>query len=167
MKRLLRSARRLGLPLTVAVGVAWFLFLRPPLLGGSTGYIIVAGHSMEPHFYTGDLAILRKHGRYRIGAVVAYQVRGGVIIHRIVGGSAREGYVVKGDNKPHVDFSRPTPANIVGTVWLRVPKVGLAITTLRNRRNLPMVAGLVAFAAALSISLRSGGRGRPVPGEQP
>src|SRR3972149_4373118 len=72
--------------LTAAVFGAWFFAFRPGFLGGPAGYVIVAGKSMEPALYTGDLVITRKQPEYRPGDTVAFRVEGGIVIHRIVGG---------------------------------------------------------------------------------
>ena len=61
----------------------------------------------------------------------------------------RHGYLVQGDNRRYRDDWRPTPANIVGSVWLRVPKVGLVIAVARERQYLPVIAALVGFVWVL------------------
>jgi signal peptidase len=136
----------------------WF---RPGLLGGSTHYILVSGHSMEPTLWTGDLAILRKQETYGKGDIVAFQVEnGGVVIHRIVGGDAKKGYVPRGDNRDTVDFWRPKPANIGGKMWFHIPKIGIAVTMMRAPQNLPVVAALAGFLAVLT---GGGGKNRRAP----
>lgn len=149
-----RVLRLGGLSLTLALAAVWFVFLRPTFMGGSTAYILVSGISMEPTLYTGDLAILRKQDAYAVGDVIAFQVEGGVVIHRIVGGDAKSGYVPRGDNRDSDDMWRPTPNNIGGRMWFHVPKVGLAIAVLRQKQNLPVFA---AFAGAFLV-LAGGGK---------
>lgn len=66
MKKLLTLA-----PLLLLLG--GFLFLRPPLLGGATSYVIVTGRSMQPTLRTGDLVLARSRASgYTVGDVVAY-----------------------------------------------------------------------------------------------
>ena len=102
--RLLSGA--LGLAL---VGLLWFLFA-PTALGGSTTYVVTDGVSMEPHFHSGDLALVRGESDYRVGQIVAYHniQLGTVVLHRII---ARDGsrYVFKGDNNNFTDFEHPAP----------------------------------------------------------
>lgn len=119
---------------------------------------------MQPTLYTGDLAILRKQDTYAVGDVVAFQVEGGVVIHRIVGGNAREGYVMKGDNRAEKDLWRPKPSNIGGRMVIHIPKVGLLIAVARNKQNLPIVVGLFAFVAVLvgGLKRRPAKRAAPV-----
>ncbi len=144
------SSRRLvavlaGLPLTVALGVAWFVLLRPVTLGGPAGYVIVSGPSMEPTFDSGDLAITQRRASYAVGEIVAFETGGGLVIHRIIGGDASTGYEVRGDNRDQPDFWHPRPADIVGAVWIRVPGTGNVIALLRQPPTLAGLAAAVAF----------------------
>src|SRR5438132_13176147 len=141
--------RRAGLFLVVTVAAAWFFVLRPPFLGGGTAYVIVAGHSMEPTFYTGDLVLLHRQHGYRVGEIVAYRVADGTVIHRIVGGDARQGYFTKGDKRPYRDDWRPRPASIDGARWLRIPKAGFVLNVLRRPGMLAVLAALVVFVSLL------------------
>jgi signal peptidase len=158
-----RLARLTGLPLTAALLVVWFILLRPLTLGGPAGYIIVAGHSMEPSFWTGDLAITQRQATYAIGDVVAFSTEGGQVIHRIVGGDAVTGYEVRGDNKERPDLWRPRPDSIVGKVWLQVPQVGTLLVFVRQPAILAGLAAAIAFFLAFTASpVRWPGR-RPAP----
>ena len=141
--------RRASFVLIVAAAAAWFFLLRPPLLGGSTTYVIVAGHSMEPTFYTGDLVVLRRAHGYRRGEIVAYRVGGGTVIHRIVAGDPRRGFVTRGDNRPYSDLWRPRPHAIDGTVWFRIPKLGFVVNRLRRPDALALLVGLFVFVTIL------------------
>jgi signal peptidase len=148
--------RHLGL-LLVAIGLAaWFVALRPTALGGPASYIFVSGTSMEPTLATGDLVVLQRGDRYAIGDIIAFEVpdgqpgAGALVIHRIVGGSADEGFVMRGDNKPAPDEWRPTEDRVAGRLWLRVPGAGAAVATLRQPAVFASVlAGLVVFFIVL------------------
>jgi len=133
--------------LTAAVFGAWFFAFRPGFLGGPAGYVIVAGKSMEPALYTGDLVITRKQPEYRPGDTVAFRVEGGIVIHRIVGGSAEEGFLVQGDNKDSPDSWRPGPSEIVGRQWLHLPGKGRWLATARQPQNFAvLVGGMAGFS---------------------
>jgi hypothetical protein len=96
LKRSLRDA-----PLMLAIGgfLAWFIVLGPSVIGGPATYLFVSGTSMEPTLSTGDLVIARRAETYEVGDIVAFHVpqdaegvaRGGLVIHRIAGGSATDG----------------------------------------------------------------------------
>jgi signal peptidase I len=145
----------------VALGMAFLVFARAGFVASPVSYVVVSGHSMEPTFHTGDVVILARAGAYRKGEVIGYEVpKGGpgaglVIIHRIVGGNAREGFIVRGDNKQFADPWRPRPRDIVGREQMMVPKVGLATTYIRSRLGLALIAGLITIVIAL------GGGGAP------
>lgn len=115
-------------------------------------YVIVAGQSMEPSLHTGDLVLARRQDGYRRGDVVAYKVPAGepgaasIIIHRIVGGSADDGWVIQGDNKEEPDFWRPTDAQISGKRWLLVPGAGHLLVLLRSPVAFALAASMMVFA---------------------
>jgi signal peptidase I len=153
--------------LTVAVAVAWFLLLRPPFLGGPAGYVMVSGTSMLPKYHDGDLIIVHRQDTYRRGDIVAYHVpkgdpaAGSQVIHRIIGGSARKGYVVEGDNRTSPDLWHPKPSNIAGKAWLQVPGGGRVIAFLRS----PLV--LASLAAGVVFALFAGGTATRRKDEEP
>jgi len=146
-----------NLLLLVATGLflAWFLLLRPMSLGGPATYVRVSGISMEPTLSGGDLAVVRKHGSYASGDIVAFRVRGGVVIHRIVDGTAH-GFVTQGDNKDAVDPWRSTADDIVGRMWFSVPRAGLLLALLQQPLALAALAGGLATVLVLS-----GGQDKP------
>jgi signal peptidase I len=139
----------------VAVAVAFLVLGRAGFVNSPVSYVVVAGHSMEPTFHTGDVAILVRAGAYRKGEIIGYEVpKGGpgaglIVIHRIVGGNAREGFIMRGDNKQFADPWRPRPRDIVGTERLMVPKIGLATRYVRSRLGLALLAGFITVAIAL------------------
>jgi signal peptidase I len=152
-----------GLPLTMALLGAWFLFLRPVTLGGPAGYVIVAGVSMEPTFHTGDLAITQRRAAYDVGDVVAFSTEGGVVIHRIVGGDADQGFTMQGDNREQPDLWRPRPNDIVGATWILIPGAGRALAFVRQPAILASLAASVAFFLAFTAGPIWPRRRRPAP----
>lgn len=162
----LAARRRLtalaGLSLTLAVCAAWFVLFRPVPLGGPAGYIIVTGHSMEPTFYTGDLAITQRQASYAIGDVVAFETEGGVAIHRIVGGDVLGGYRVKGDNNQLPDAWSPTPSSIIGRAWIWLPQVGSVLAFVGQPASLAGLAAAIAFFLVFTAGpVRIAGHRRP------
>jgi signal peptidase len=152
----LRRARQILVTAAfVAVVVAWAVFLRPQYVGGSAGYVTVSGTSMEPELHTGDIVLVRRRESYRVGDVVAYRVPAGepaagrVVIHRIIGGSASAGYVMRGDNRDSNDIWRPHPADVVGKQQVTVPGAGRAAGALLS----PFGLGLLAGSATIVLLL--------------
>jgi len=141
--------------LVVALVVGFLICARGGFLPSPVSYVVVSGHSMEPTFHTGDVVLLVRSGRYRRGEVIGYEVpKGGpgaglIVIHRIVGGNAREGFIMRGDNKQFADPWRPRPKDILGTERVMVPKVGLATRYVRSRAGLAALAGLITVVIAL------------------
>lgn len=150
-----------GMALAGCLLAAWFFLLRPEFLGGPAAFIIVSGRSMEPTLHTGDLVITRKQSEYRPGDVVALRVpkgdigEGSLVIHRIVGGSADEGFLTKGDNKPELDRYHPREGDIVGRQWLHLPGKGRWLATGRQPQNFAaLVGGIAAFSFLGGKTLR-------------
>ncbi len=143
--------------IVITLGIAFLVLGRAGFVGSPISYVVVSGHSMEPTFHTGDVVVLRASGSYRKGEVIGYKVPAGgpgaglIVIHRVIGGNAREGYLVRGDNKQFTDPWRPRPGDVVGHELLMVPKIGLAIRYIRS----PM--GFAALAALLTITIALGG----------
>jgi signal peptidase I len=158
-RRFLRRRQAIGLCLTALVFVTWALWLRPKPIGGRAGYIIVSGQSMLPTLRGGDLVAVRRQSTYRAGDVVTYRIaagefRGRRIIHRIVGGNAAEGFVMRGDNKHEDDLWHPRPSDIEGALWFRVPGAGRAVAVVRAPAVIAAAAGGFAFAFALTTQPR-------------
>jgi len=149
-RRLRRAALVVGFVFAVSVGALWFVALRPTGLGGPAGYIIVAGHSMEPTLVTGDLVITQRRSSYAVGDIVAFSTGGGLVIHRIVGGDAVRGYDVQGDSKERPDLWHPRPGQVVGSLWLHLPQAGTALALLRQPASLAAVSAALAFLFAFS-----------------
>ena len=117
------------------------------------GYVqarVVLTNSMQPTINPGDIVITANSTRVvpQVGSIIAYQARQfngtpvGVFTHRIIGGNAVDGWLMKGDNNPSPDIQKPKGADVLGTVILTIPKLGL----LFNRRLLftliPVLVGL-------------------------
>jgi signal peptidase I len=158
--------------LVLLAAVAW-LALAPTRIGGSTDYVTTTGDSMAPRFHTGDLALIRPADQYRVGDIVAYRSRvlNTVVLHRIIG---RDGprYVLKGDHNDFLDPTRPGAAELVGRLWLRVPRGGVVLAWL----HIPLIAALTGGAALLLLGAgprlrrrdrRRPGAPRPRQGERP
>lgn len=139
-----------------AVVAGWVVFLRPEVLGGSTTFVVVHGDSMRPRYTTGDLVVLRRDSAYHVHEVVAYRVprgqlgAGAIIIHRIVGGDATAGFVVKGDNNPAPDPWHPRASDIVGAEEWHVPSLGTVLARLRTPAVMAALAAGIAAAVVVS-----------------
>lgn len=142
-----------GTLLVAALG--WLFFLRPQVLGGPAAYVLVSGSSMQPTLSAGSLVIAFRQDEYQVGDVVVYQVPAGspaaghLVIHRIVGGSAESGYVLRGDNASGSDIWRPAPPDIIGRPEIVVPGVMPALLFARS----PIVAASAAAALAVYLLL--------------
>lgn len=153
----------------VLAGTAWLL-LAPQQFGGTAGYVIITGNSMEPGYHNRDLVIVRSDPPYNVGDVVAFHDAdlGRPVFHRIL---AREGsrFIMKGDNNGWTDSYSPRESEIIGRSWLQLAGVGDKILWLRLPLNMALAASLVGVGLALVLRYRPrptwrGGR-RPRPAQ--
>jgi len=139
----------------LAAAAAWFVFLRPQAIGGPAAYVLVSGESMEPTLEPGALVVAMHQDEYQVGDVVAYRIPAGdpaaglLVIHRIVGGSAESGFVMRGDNAAGSDLWRPTPVDILGRSQAVIPGAMPALLFARS----PIVAASAAAALAVYLVL--------------
>lgn len=151
-----RRVMRAGLLLLLAVA-AWLSW--PQSLGGRIAYIRVDGHSMDPTYGNGDLAVVRSQRSYTIGDPVTYRIpkgefgAGARVIHRIIGGDGIHGFVTKGDNRTIADQWRPRTSDVVGRVVTHVSGAGDRIATLATPVNLGgLLAGITVTMMLLPDS---------------
>ena len=118
------------------------LLLWPQRWGGSMTYVITRGVSMQPSFHAGDLAILRTSGTYDVGDVAAYRSDRlkTIVMHRILT-KGPAGYTFKGDNNDFVDPDVVTDKQLLGTLVLRLPKVGAGLRWLVDPLHLALGIG--------------------------
>lgn len=137
----------------VTLAILGWLYFAPTQIGGSTSYVITSGTSMEPLFHGGDLALVRPSDQYHVGEVVAYRstLLHIVVLHRIIGRAGRD-YVFKGDNNNFNDPTHPTRAELLGKLWLRVPRGGRVLVWLHT----PLVAAAVAALCAALLLFGTG-----------
>jgi signal peptidase I len=163
-----RTNKAAGIAILILVCLFWMQYLRPQSLGGNAGYVLVSGQSMEPRYHTGDLVLVEKQHAYHAGQLIAYRVpkgdpmAGAQVIHRIVGGDAKHGFIVRGDNRTAPDLWRPKPQDIVGSKALRFPG---AIVVLQYVRA-PLFLALLAAAFVFVHVLTGSGAARPAENDE-
>ena len=166
--------RTLSLLLFAALVAGWFVYLRPPVLGGSTAYVFVKGTSMEPKYHTGDLVLVRRRPSYEVGDIAAFTVaavgRGqNVVIHRVIAVEPDGTHILQGDNRDEPDPWHPTKDEIVGSPLLLLPRAGSWLSALAARPVfLALLCALIAGALVLTGDRDERARderrtGRPVP----
>ena len=123
--------------------LVWVMFA-PAQLGGRVTYVIVDGNSMEPNFQSGDLLLIRNRSDYGIGDAVTYRDAdlGKFVFHRIID-LGLDRFVLQGDNNTWIDPYQPTREEIIGKLWVHIPKLGKAIEWLRVPVNLATAVALL------------------------
>ena len=150
-----RTNKSAGIAFVILVCLFWAQDLRPQWAGGRAAYVLVSGKSMLPRYHTGDLVVVEKQATYHRGQLIAYRVpkgdplAGAQVIHRIIGGDARHGFIVKGDNRTAPDVWRPRPGDIVGAKALRVPNAIFILQFFRTPLFLALLAACFVFVQVL------------------
>src|ERR1044071_4262331 len=137
-KPLSLSAVMINLVLFAALVAVWIAFA-PTFIGGRASYVVVNGNSMEPGFHRGDLVIVRAASIYNVGDVVTYRNAelNAFVIHRIIA-IQQDHYIFKGDNNSWIDTYHPIREELIGKLWIHIPKLGKGMEWLR----LPIHMGL-------------------------
>lgn len=123
----------------------WILFA-PTHFGGKAAYVILSGNSMQPDFSKGDLVITHRQAQYQINDAVAYQHPTiGHVFHRIIAKNEENNFILKGDHNDWEDSYHPSEQEIVGKLWLHLPKLGKTLETLRA----PLIFAILSLAFVL------------------
>lgn len=133
----------------VAMIAIWLMFA-PVQAGGLASYVVVIGKSMEPRYHVGDLVIAHQQDTYQVGDAVVYRNEqlASFIFHRIIT-EDNERYTLQGDNNSWVDTYQPAKTEILGKLWLYVPRGGAAIKSFRNPY---MMAAFAAIFGAFLVN---------------
>jgi signal peptidase I len=126
----------------------------PTRLGGAVAYLTTNGTSMEPALHQGDLAAVRASSTYRVGDVVAYRSRllDTVVLHRIVA-IDHGSFTFKGDNNSWQDVEHPVALDLIGRLWLHIPRGGFVLGWMHTQALWP--AGIaIALGAAAQLEAR-------------
>jgi len=118
---------------------------------------IVLTASMSPAINPGDIILTAPPTKIapKKGDVVAYTGRRfdgasvGVFSHRIIGGDAASGFIVKGDANPSPDVQHPKIPDITGVVFFTIPFIGKFLTPRSLIVLVPLIFGFWLVMDAL------------------
>ncbi len=147
--------------------VAWVAVLAailtvvPATLEGDVTYVTTHGVSMLPRFHSGDLAVLTRTDTYKVGDVAGYEsaLLHTVVLHRIIavnGGT----YRFKGDHNTFEDPESPTQAQLIGKLWVRIPKGGIVLSWFSDPLHLILLAVALLGVTGATEAARSRRRRR-------
>lgn len=93
--------------------------------------LAIASNSMNPEFYRGDIAIIKKVNSnelddIKVNDIIQYKLNNHYIVHRVIEVLDFENHVykTKGDNNNIADLNYVYPEQIVGKVIISIPKLG-------------------------------------------
>jgi len=118
---------------------------------------VVLTGSMSPTINPGDIVLLADPTRLtpKVGEVATYVGRRfsgeevGLFTHRIIGGNAEEGFIMKGDANPNPDVQRPTSEDIAGVVFFVIPFLGKILAPKVLTLLIPIIIGFWFILDAL------------------
>lgn len=118
---------------------------------------IVLTGSMSPTINPGDIILLANPQQMQphIGSIVAYTAKRfdgspvGIFTHRIIGGDAASGFIVKGDANPTPDIQHPRISDISGVQFFTIPWLGKILTPKMLIILVPVLVGFWFISDAL------------------
>lgn len=121
---------------------------------GWAGAVMVSGESMLPVLKDGDIVVFTKAADYEVGDIAVFDIPEGVgagqsVIHRIVGGSAEQGWSLQGDNRDMQDPWLVPDSRITGTPRFVIPG-GTKWLRFAADRSPFIIAGLVTLTVAVA-----------------
>jgi signal peptidase I len=145
------SALVLNFFMFVGLALIWTAFA-PTSIGGGASYVMVNGISMEPGYHLGDLTVMRRAPDYQVGDIVTYRdsKMQAYVIHRIIGVD-QDHFILKGDNNHWIDAYRPTRDEIIGKLWIHIPKLGRVFRWLRAPLNLALTVGMLGGVLMINM----------------
>lgn len=152
----MRTFKTLTRIATVVIGaiVLFVLISLIPIRGNYTFRVVLSG-SMEPAIETGSVIATIPRAEYDVGEIVTFGGSGIPTTHRIVG--IEEGadgarlFVTKGDANDDEDFRRVSEGEVLGKVFLTVPKVGYVLSMLESPTGKALLATALVLLIALSF----------------
>lgn len=147
--------RILGTVILLAV-LAVCLPLSVPKLLGYQVYDVISG-SMAPAIPVGSIVVVQPAAPEELqpGEIVAYQSGDSVVVHRLAENHVVEGELVtKGDANAEADPLKVSYADVVGTVCLHLPFIGIYAGALNTLSGKLYALGFVAAAAMLYLLAR-------------
>jgi signal peptidase I len=141
--------------LLVFIILAW-VFFAPVPVGGQASYVIINGNSMEPHYHLGDLVIVHQVPVYQVGDIVVYRNAElkSLVFHRIIG-LRLDHFLMKGDNNGWTDSYQPTQSELIGKLWIYLPKAGKTVKWLRTPLVLAILAGVLGIILGIILTTRN------------
>lgn len=126
----------------------------------TTGFVkarVVLTGSMAPAINPGDVVISAPPSRLapEVGEVATYTGRRfsgevvGLFTHRIIGGDAETGFIMKGDANAAPDVQRPKINDINGVVFFVIPFIGYLLSVKTLALLIPLIIGIWFIADAL------------------
>jgi signal peptidase I len=99
---------------------------------------VVLSGSMLPVLKIGDVVLVEstKYRQPKINDIVLYTARAldgtpvTTYAHRIIGGSAQDGWTIKGDNNNQPDYGLKANKDVKGVVLLNIPKLGRLLSPI-------------------------------------
>lgn len=116
---------------------------------GYKGYTVISG-SMQPALKLGDYVVVKKtaFSQLKTGEIITFAANDTIVTHRITEKTAA-GCVTKGDANTIADLQPVTSDSYIGTLQLRIPKLGQLMIWMQR----PLIYGLVLAAVFTRLAV--------------
>ena len=120
---------------------------------------VVATTSMQGTINQGSLVVSQNWRKPTLGEIAIYHEKdlsgqyAEYVVHRVVAGSAKDGYVFQGDNNESADPQRVPASDVVGVVDFWIP----GVSVLANPLVLLAIASIIGLSIFGARELRSRG----------
>lgn len=136
--RLILSILRWSVLATLTVLAVYAISSNFSVLGGYRTYLVQSG-SMEPSIMTGDVIVIQNKGTYFMNDVITFRESADrIVTHRIISvekDSAGNKYSTKGDANRSGDENVISNSQILGKVFLVIPKFGYLIAFIKSQQG--------------------------------
>ncbi|MFI7499746.1 signal peptidase I [Streptomyces sp. NPDC049687] len=144
-------AARVGL--TIVLGLLLWAHAPPLVLGWEA--TVVLGNSMRPKLLPGDVVLYQPlHGRRPQGGQVVVATDPArpprLLIHRVAKVLRNGDVITAGDHNGRVDSTPVPPSSVLGLGRLRIPSLGLVVSSWRQGE----IGRLIALAVVTGVTVR-------------
>ena len=118
------------------------------MLHNLRAFTVMSG-SMEPSIRTGSIIITdTTKTEPKAGDVITFEAGGTSVTHRVLRIDESGNYITKGDHNPSEDPSPVDREQIMGTVIIAIPFLGMMIMMLRRPSAICLLISLIIFTRA-------------------
>lgn len=109
--------------------------------------LLVTSNSMKPEFEFGDVLLVKNQEQYSLQDIVSYRIKDIVVTHRLVAihSNSELMFETKGDANKSADSVLINNTQILGKLFLVIPKIGYLVLFLQSKYTSILLIVLTSF----------------------